>query len=122
MATEIPPTTSFLGIHHVGTSQDQNSFDKLVDSLAETLGPSSGLNLDDVNVASLMRSMKLYNSQECDWARYAFGNNDMDYTRNLIDEGNGKSNLVCSLYSISGHFCPVADECTTIARARVDSR
>lgn len=57
-----------------------------------------------------MRSMKLYNSQECDWVKYAFGNNAMDYTRNLVDEGNGKSNLVCLLFSKSDHFCPVADD------------
>lgn len=95
MIMEISPASDFLGIHHVGTSHDQTPFDDLVASLTETLGPSSGLTLDDVNVASLMRSMKLYNSQESDWAKYAFGNNDVDYTRNLIDEGNGKSNLVC---------------------------
>lgn len=99
MAMEILPTENFHGIHHVGTSQDHTPFDKLVASLAETLGPSSGLKLEDVNVALLMRSMKLYNSQECDWAKYAFGNSAVDYTRNLIDEGNGKSNLVCLLYS-----------------------
>lgn len=122
MIMEISPTTNLLGIHHVGTSQDRNLFDKLAASLAETLGPSSGLTLDDVNVASLMRSMKLYNSQECDWAKYAFGNNAMDYTRNLIDDGNGKSNLVCLFYSKSGHFCPVANDCGSVARARVVSR
>lgn len=122
MIMEVQPTTSLLGIHHVGTSQDQNPFEKLVESLAETLSTSSGLTLDDVNVPSLMRSMKLYNSQENDWARYAFGDNAMDYTRNLIDEGNGKSNLVCSLCSKSGHFCSVAHECPAVARACVDSR
>lgn len=104
MNMEISPATHLLGIHHVDTSQDQNPFDKLIASLSETLSPSSGLTLDDVNVASLMRSMKLYNSQECDWAKYAFGNNAMDYTRNLIDEGNGKGNLVCLLYSKSVLF------------------
>ncbi|KAG6358552.1 hypothetical protein INS49_012069 [Diaporthe citri] len=108
MAMEILPTTDFHGTHHVGTSQDETPFDKLVASLAETLSTSSGLTLDDVNVASLMRSMKLYNSQECDWAKYAFGNNAVDYTRNLIDEGNGKSNLLVLVWC-PGRGSPVHD-------------
>jgi cysteine dioxygenase len=121
MIMEIEPTTHILDIHHVDKSRDQNEFDELLASLADTLGPSSGLTLEDVNVASLMRSMKYYDSKEGDWAKYAFGNMEMDYTRNLIDEGNGKSNLVRLPYSKTGRPRAVADEHTTVALARLDS-
>jgi cysteine dioxygenase len=117
MIMEVPPTTIPFGIKHMDTSLEQNLFDKLVTSLTKTLGPSSGLTLDDVNVTSLMRLMKLYDSQDCNWEKYAFGDSDRDCTRNLIDEGNGKSNLVCVLYSRSSYSSPVADECVNIACA-----
>lgn len=95
MTMEVPPITIPFGIEYMDTSLDQNPFDKLITSLTETLGPSSGLTSDDVDVTALMRLMKLYDSRDCDWAKYAFGDSDTNYTRNLIDEGNGKSNLVC---------------------------
>ena len=117
MIMEVPPTTIPFGKKHMDTSLEENLFDKLVTSLTKTLGPSSGLTLDDVNVTSLMRLMKLYDSRDCNWTKYAFGDSDRDYTRNLIDEGNGKSNLVCGLYSRSSHFSPVADEAFNIACA-----
>lgn len=121
MIMEVSPTSIPFSMKHVDTRLEQNSFDKLVTSLTETLGPSSGLTLDDVNVTSLMCLMKLYDSRDCDWAKYAFGDSDTDYTRNLVDEGNGKSNLVCVLYSRSIHFSPVADEFVNIACARMVS-
>lgn len=71
-----------------------NQFDKLVLALKEALGPSSGLTSDDVNVEDLTRLMHKYNSKETEWAQYALGDESRGYTRNLVDEGNGKSNLV----------------------------
>ena len=59
--------------------------------------PVSGVKLEDVDVSSLMRLMKLYVSRRCDWAKYALGDGDAAYTRNLVDEGNGQSNLVRTL-------------------------
>jgi hypothetical protein len=38
--------------------------------------------------------MEQYNSKEAEWEKYAFGDTSRPYTRNLVDEGNGKSNLV----------------------------
>ncbi|KAH6645345.1 cysteine dioxygenase [Truncatella angustata] len=93
---------------HVDTRLEQTSFDKLVASLTDTLGPSSGLTLDDVDVTSLMCLMKLYDSQDRDWAKYAFGDSDADYTRNLVDEGNGKSNLLVLVWS-PGKGSPIHD-------------
>lgn len=38
--------------------------------------------------------MENYTSSEKDWEKYAFADLSRGYTRNLVDEGNGKSNLV----------------------------
>lgn len=77
-----------------GARAEANRFDDLVLALKEALGPSSGLTSDDVDVEHLTRLMKEYNSQEREWVRFAFGDESRGYTRNLVDEGNGKSNLV----------------------------
>lgn len=69
-------------------------FDKLVAELKLVLGPSSGLTSEDVDVAHLAKIMKEYNSKDNGWERYALGDASRGYTRNLVDEGNGKSNLV----------------------------
>lgn len=94
MAVGIPskPIAS-LGIHNVGLYQ-QNRFDELVSSLKEALGPSSGLTSDDIDIKLLTRLMQNYDGSDQAWAKYAFGDHSRGYTRNLVDEGNGKSNLV----------------------------
>jgi cysteine dioxygenase len=69
-------------------------FDRLVLALKKALGPSSGLTSDDVDVDFLHLLMEDYDGTDGRWARYAFGDGSRGYTRNLVDEGNGKSNLV----------------------------
>ena|SRR5436305_1647137 len=71
-----------------------NPFHKLVSDLSRILGPSSGLNSEDVDVQKLQILMESYISNEKDWAKYAFSDFSRGYTRNLVDQGNGKSNLV----------------------------
>lgn len=71
-------------------------FEALVQALKDALGPSSGLASDDVDVEHLKRLMQEYTSNETEWSKYAFGDQSRGYTRNLVDEGNGKSNLVGS--------------------------
>lgn len=73
---------------------DVDLFHRLVGDLNRILGPSSGLNSEDVDVDHLAKLMKDYVSQEKDWKKYAFSDLSRGYTRNLVDEGNGKSNLV----------------------------
>lgn len=70
-------------------------FHKLVADLSQILGPSSGLTSKDVDVQQLRDLMEGYISQEEHWRQYAFADLSRGYTRNLVDEGNGKSNLVC---------------------------
>lgn len=71
-----------------------DAFEKLVEDLSAALGPSSGLDSDDVDPMSIQMLMERYISDAKEWAPYALGDASRSYTRNLIDEGNGKSNLV----------------------------
>jgi cysteine dioxygenase len=90
--------SSLLG-SKIAARVDFNKFEELVIALKEALGPSSGLTSDDVDVQYLTTLMAEYCSSESEWARYSFGDATRGYTRNLVDEGNGKSNLV-SLFGI----------------------
>jgi hypothetical protein len=71
-----------------------NRFDELVQALSDALGESSGLNSADVDVDILSDTMARYATNDAEWSRYALADPGRAYTRNLVDEGNGKSNLV----------------------------
>lgn len=73
------------------------AFEKLVEDLRTALGSSSGLDSDDVDPMNIQQLMEKYNSNSSEWESYALGDVSRAYTRNLIDEGNGKSNLVSQL-------------------------
>ncbi|KAK0641647.1 RmlC-like cupin domain-containing protein [Cercophora newfieldiana] len=85
-----------------------NRFDELVLALKDALGPSSGLTSDDVDVEHLTRLMQEYNTNDREWARFALGDESRGYTRNLVDEGNGKSNLLVLVWS-PGKGSPIHD-------------
>jgi len=73
-----------------------NAFEELVQDLSIALGPTSGLDSDDIDPLDIQRLMELYTSNQDEWHRFALEDLNRSYTRNLIDEGNGKSNLVSS--------------------------
>lgn len=81
------------------TPPPDSAFEKLVQDLSAALGPSSGLDSDDVNPLDIQRLMERYVSEPSEWAPYALGDNSRAYTRNLVDEGNGKSNLLILVWS-----------------------
>lgn len=74
---------------------DVNCFDRLVLVFKEVLGLLFGLMLDDVDVEFLIKLMKDYKFDEREWVKFVMGDVSRGYIRNLVDEGNGKSNLVC---------------------------
>ncbi|RPA88150.1 putative cysteine dioxygenase Cdo1 [Ascobolus immersus RN42] len=74
-------------------------FDLLVDEIRTILGPSSGINSDDVDVKDLIKTMEEYTSDHREWSRYAFADVSRAYTRNFVDEGNGKANLLILVWS-----------------------
>jgi len=77
-----------------GKQEVVDAFHRLVSDLSRILGPSSGLDSEDVDVQKLLNLMEHYTSNEEHWAKYAFSDFSRGYTRNLVDEGNGKCNLV----------------------------
>ncbi|KAA8644683.1 putative cysteine dioxygenase Cdo1 [Aspergillus tanneri] len=76
-----------------------NAFEQLVQDLSEALGPSSGLDSDDVDPLNIQLLMECYTSNPEEWQQFALGDPSRRYTRNLIDEGNGKSNLLILVWS-----------------------
>jgi hypothetical protein len=77
-----------------GVVEEPNNFQSLVQSLSDKLGPGSGINSDDVDEKELQQLMQEYTSNESDWSKYSKHDPNHAYTRNLVDKGNGKSNLV----------------------------
>lgn len=94
-----PPCADCHGCHHHKDDGIADAFETLVEDLSAALGPSSGLDSDDVDPLDIQRLMEKYTSNEAEWGPYAFGDPSRTYTRNLVDEGNGKSNLVSCLSS-----------------------
>jgi len=69
-------------------------FHQLVQDLSKVLGPSSGIDSAEVDPADLQALMRDYVSNASEWMQYALGDPSRNYTRNLVDKGNDKSNLV----------------------------
>ena len=80
----------------ISSSDDQyiSAFHKLVKDLSHVLGPSSGLDSAEVDPEEIQKVMRFYKSNEKQWQHYALGDSSRTYTRNLVDRGNGKSDLV----------------------------
>lgn len=79
---------------HAGEAEELDEFHKLVKALRDVLGPCSGIDSDDVDPNELQALMRGYTSRASDWEKYAWSDPSRCYTRNLVDQGNGKSNLV----------------------------
>lgn len=71
-----------------------NEFTHLVEAIGAVLGPTSGLDSDEVDHNQLIALMEEYESDETDWSLYALGDSCRNYTRNLVDNTNGKSNIL----------------------------
>lgn len=82
--------------------QRSDNFQLLVDDINKILGPSNGIDSADIDVEELKLAVRDYASVENEWQQYAFKDLSRAYTRNLVDAGNGKSNLV-SISSGSSH-------------------
>jgi cysteine dioxygenase len=78
----------------IDRNTENNGFHTLVQAINEKLGPSNGIDSADVDENELQRLIEAYVSNESEWARYFFPSQTMPYTRNVVDKGNGKSNLL----------------------------
>ncbi|KKA30821.1 hypothetical protein TD95_005053 [Thielaviopsis punctulata] len=97
----ITPTMEHASLATCGKSEHvvDNKFQKLVQDLKDALGPSSGLTCDDIDLDALTDLMRQYDSKPNEWKEYFIGDESKGYTRNLVDEGNGKSNLLVLVWS-----------------------
>ncbi|KAI4665391.1 uncharacterized protein J4E78_002851 [Alternaria triticimaculans] len=80
----------------IGRNTEEDNFHSLVQEINKVLGPSNGIDSDDVDENELLELMKAYTSEESEWKKYYFPSETLPYTRNVVDKGNGKSNLVQS--------------------------
>ncbi|KAF1981481.1 putative cysteine dioxygenase Cdo1 [Aulographum hederae CBS 113979] len=90
------------------TSNGKDAFQNLVQVLRSALGPCSGIDSEDVDPDELQALMRAYESNEAEWKRYAFADETRSYTRNLVDCGNGKSNLLILVWT-PGKGSPIHD-------------
>lgn len=97
-----PPTPALF------KAQDLDAFHALVQDLSLILGPSSGIDSEDVDPRELQSLMERYTSNPSEWQKYALGDYSRNYTRNLVDKGNGKSNLLILVWT-PGKGSPIHD-------------
>lgn len=74
-----------------------DGFHRLVEEIREILGCSAGI--DDVEPQTLQDAMDRYTSVPSEWKRYALADYSRSYTRNLVDKGNGKANLLLLVWT-----------------------
>ncbi|KXL46422.1 hypothetical protein M433DRAFT_45032, partial [Acidomyces richmondensis BFW] len=91
-----------------GSPDPPNCFEQLVTDINAILGPCNGIDSAGVDVEELKAAMRAYRSREEEWSKYAFADYSRAYTRNLVDHGNGKSNLLVLVWT-PGKASPVHD-------------
>lgn len=77
-----------------------DGFQQLVGDINNILGPCNGIDSAGVDVGELKFVLRDYKSNESEWSKYAFADYSRAYTRNLVDRGNGKCNLVSTAIAI----------------------
>ncbi|KAI9305474.1 cysteine dioxygenase type I family protein [Cunninghamella echinulata] len=93
------------------TMVDPKSIDSLQDLIQEihnVLGPDGGLDSEHIDENEIIRLMEKYSSKAKDWQHYAMFDRSRPYTRNLVDDGNGKFNLMILAWS-EERYSPIHD-------------
>jgi cysteine dioxygenase len=94
-----PPTAATYNF--VINTQDPLSFADVVSGIRAILGPSSGLDAAEVDVAAIMALLRAYDAgtDTAAWDRYALADPSRGYTRNGVDECNAKANLLVLVWN-----------------------
>ena len=79
---------------HLDDQEALDGFHQLVCDINNILGPCNGIDSAGVDVGELKFVLRDYKSNEAEWSKYAFADYGRAYTRNLVDRGNGKCNMV----------------------------
>ncbi|KAL8746565.1 MAG: hypothetical protein Q9190_001449 [Brigantiaea leucoxantha] len=86
-------------------SSPKDRFELLLHDLQQELGPHAGLTSSPDRLQQIMRE---YISDEKGWDEYAFRDDAMTFTRNLVDRGNGSYNLLILKWT-PGRESPIHD-------------
>ncbi|KAI9278529.1 RmlC-like cupin domain-containing protein [Phascolomyces articulosus] len=84
------------------------TLDQLVKNIHLALGPDGGLDSEHIDANEILKLMEEYSSNATDWSKYTIFDHSRAYTRNLIDDGNGKFNLMILAWS-KGQQSPIHD-------------
>jgi len=76
---------------------DSHSLQTLLAELRAYLGPKDGIDSADIEVARLKELLDRYKPEEGEWLQYGKPDPSRGYTRLLIDDINGRCNLVSLL-------------------------
>lgn len=103
-----PPPRADGGCHRCAECQPfrvDDPFTGLVHAIRQYLGQSSGIDSADVDPAHIMTLMSRYTSNPKEWEKYARADTSRNYTRNLVDNINGKANLVSQVQLLRTGTC-----------------
>jgi cysteine dioxygenase len=84
------------------TFMDDFKLNDLVKSIHAVLG-DGGLDAEHIDAQKIISLMERYSSNSADWSQYTLFDHSRAYTRNLVDDGNGKVSfcrLLCRPYKI----------------------
>ena len=72
-----------------------NGFHNLAQELSGYLDTAQSLAFSEIcDPNAVIQRMKQYRSDRLDWAKYAHQDENMCFTRNMVERGLGKSNIV----------------------------
>lgn len=86
-------------MHTTHTHKYMNNFKSLVLNIRSCLESNSSLAKLDVRPASLMALFSKYTSNELDWAKYAFYDPQVKYTRNGVSSFGSLANLLVLVWT-----------------------
>lgn len=78
-----------------------DSLQELIQEIHNVLGPDGGLDSEHIDQNEIIRLMEKYNSNAEDWQHYAMFDRSRPYTRNLVDDGNGKVNILLIFFTVA---------------------
>lgn len=76
-------------------AQQLDGFHTLVQELSGYVDTARSLSFSEIcDPDAVIQRMKNYRSDRCEWAKYAHEDGDQCFTRNMVERGRGKSNIV----------------------------
>ena len=79
-----------------GEDQPLDGFHTLVHELSGYLDTAQSLAFSEIcDPNAVIQRMERYRSDRLEWAIYAHENENQCFTRNMVERGLGKSNIVC---------------------------